>query len=39
MLFGSSGWEIDESAAPQESEKIFDKSYNSAFKETGLVDY
>ncbi|VDC43369.1 Streptothricin hydrolase [Streptococcus canis] len=38
MLFGSAGWEIDASAAPQESEKIFDKSYNSAFKKTGLAD-
>ncbi len=37
LTFGSVGWEIHESLAPQASEKIFDKTYNSAFKATGLA--
>jgi len=33
------GWEIFHLVAPKGGEKIFDKKYNSAFKETGLKDY
>lgn len=33
------GWEIDQSIAPRAAEKIFDKKFNSAFKDTGLRDY
>lgn len=33
------GWEIYEAIAPQAGEKIFEKLFNSAFKETGLKQY
>lgn len=36
---GKDGWKIYEKIAPQEGEMIFDKRYNSAFKETGLHEY
>ena len=33
------GWEILHSIAPAMDEKVFDKNYNSAFRDTGLKDY
>jgi len=36
---GTEGFEIYESFQPMENEKIFDKKVNSAFKETGLLEY
>ncbi|BBF44617.1 isochorismatase [Lachnospiraceae bacterium KM106-2] len=33
------GWEITGSVSPSNSERIFDKHYNSAFLHTGLKDY
>lgn len=36
---GMTGWDIYEGLQPLPSEKIFDKFYNSAFKETGLQAY
>lgn len=39
LITGSRGWAIDKAVAPQAGEKIFDKPYNSAFKETGLQAY
>lgn len=39
LLTGSHGWEIYEAIAPEAGEKIFDKHYNSAFKETQLQTY
>lgn len=36
---GSAGWEIDERLAPMPNERIFEKKYNSAFRETGLREY
>lgn len=39
LITGSRGWAIDKAVAPQAGEKIFDKHYNSAFKETGLQAY
>ena len=36
---GVEGFEIYEGFKPQSDERIFDKSYNSAFKETGLLEY
>ena len=39
LLTGSHGWEIYEAIAPEVDEKIFDKHYNSAFKETELQAY
>lgn len=39
LVKGSEGFEIEEACKPIGNEKIFDKRYNSAFKETGLLDY
>lgn len=39
LITGSRGWAIDKAVATQAGEKIFDKHYNSAFKETGLQAY
>ena len=36
---GTDGFEIYDSFQPAEHEKIFDKSVNSAFRDTGLSDY
>ncbi|GAA0742155.1 cysteine hydrolase family protein [Clostridium oceanicum] len=36
---GTDGFEIYEDFRPINEEKIFDKTYNSAFKETGLLEY
>ncbi|HEL2042406.1 TPA: cysteine hydrolase [Streptococcus suis] len=39
LVKGTVDWEIHLTVAPLASEKIFDKSFNSAFKETGLHAY
>lgn len=36
---GNDGFEIYEGFKPMEQEKIFDKTVNSAFKESGLLEY
>jgi nicotinamidase-related amidase len=36
---GNDGFEIYEGFSPADNEKIFDKKVNSAFKETGLLEY
>lgn len=36
---GADGWQIYEKIAPIKGEKIFDKHFNSAFRQTGLRDY
>ena len=36
---GTDGFEIYEAFAPAEKEKIFDKTVNSPFRETGLLEY
>lgn len=36
---GTPGFEIYESFSPQMDEKIFDKTVNSSFKDTGLLEY
>lgn len=36
---GKDGYEIYESLAPLTGEKVFDKDVNSAFKDTGLLEY
>ena len=36
---GNEGFEIYEGFKPSEGEKIFDKTVNSAFKDTGLLEY
>lgn len=39
LVQGESGFEIYSKVAPREGEKIFNKHFNSAFKETGLREY
>ncbi|HEM2781152.1 TPA: isochorismatase family protein [Streptococcus suis] len=39
LVKGTADWEIHSTVAPLASEKIFDKTFNSAFKETGLHVY
>ena len=39
LEFGFEGWQIYNSIAPKEGEKIIEKQYNSAFKNTELKDY
>lgn len=36
LAFGSPGWQLDRSLSPRPDERIFDKRYNSAFRQTGL---
>lgn len=36
---GVEGFDVYDGFAPENNEKIFDKSVNSAFRDTGLVDY
>ncbi|HEM3705881.1 TPA: cysteine hydrolase [Streptococcus suis] len=39
LVKDTAGWEIHSAVAPLEQEKIFDKTFNSAFKDTGLHTY
>ncbi len=39
LAYGSDAWEICKEIAPRANEKIFNKSYNSAFRGTGLREY
>ncbi len=39
MLKGSDNFQIYDGFKPEENEKIFDKSVNSCFKESGLLEY
>ena len=39
LMIGSRGWEIYGGIAPETGEKVVDKRYNSAFKETYLQSY
>ncbi|HHT7802616.1 TPA: cysteine hydrolase family protein [Streptococcus suis] len=39
LIKGTADWEIHPLVAPLENEMIFDKTFNSAFKETGLHTY
>ncbi|HEL1985774.1 cysteine hydrolase family protein [Streptococcus suis] len=39
LIKGTADWEIHSTVATLASEKIFDKTFNSAFKETGLHAY
>lgn len=36
---GTDGWQIFNLVSPQSDDMVFDKNYNSAFKETGLKSY
>lgn len=39
LAYATQGWQIYDGVSPQEGERIFDKTYNSAFKETRLDAY
>lgn len=39
IAYGSKGWQLSSSLTPRESERIFDKRFGSAFRQTGLDDY
>lgn len=39
MGYGEPGWQIYHEIAPKNDEKVFDKKYNSAFRQTGLKEY
>lgn len=39
MGYGEPGWQVYHEIAPAEGEKIFDKKFNSAFRQTGLKEY
>jgi nicotinamidase-related amidase len=39
FLHGSVGWQIYHEVKPSPGEKIFEKNYNSSFKNTGLKEY
>lgn len=39
LEIGAHGWKIYEEIAPEDGEKIINKNYNSAFKETELKEY
>lgn len=39
LALGTRGWQIFDATAPQEGERIFEKCFNSAFKDTGLGEY
>jgi len=39
MEAGGDGWQIYHEIAPMDGEKIFEKNFNSAFKNTGLKEY
>ena len=39
LAYGTPGWQLDRSLKPREEERIFDKRFGSAFRQTGLRDY
>lgn len=39
LEYGSKGWKIYKEIAPLSDEKVFEKQYNSAFRNTGLHEY
>ncbi len=39
LAYGSAGWQVAREVSPARGEKIFDKTYNSAFLHTGLDNY
>ena len=39
LAYGTPGWQLDRSLKPREDERIFDKRFGSAFRQTGLQDY
>ena len=39
LAYGTSGWQLEKSLVPQANERVFDKRFGSAFRQTGLRDY
>lgn len=39
LAYGTSGWQLDKSLSPRDSERVFDKRFSSAFRQTGLQEY
>ncbi len=39
LAYGTSGWQLEKSLLPRDEERVFDKRFGSAFRETGLNDY
>lgn len=39
LEYNTDGWQIYDKLAPKESDRIFEKKYNSAFRKTGLKEY
>lgn len=39
LAYGTPDWQIDRSLSPRAEERIFDKRFGSAFRQTGLHDY
>lgn len=39
LAYGTEGWQLERSLKPREDERIFDKHFGSAFRQTGLHDY
>ena len=39
LAFGTPGWQLEKSLIPRADERVFDKRFGSAFRQTGLQDY
>lgn len=39
LTYGTAGWQLEKSLIPRAEERVFDKRFNSAFRETGLNEY
>ena len=39
LALGTSGWQLEKSLAPRTGERVFEKRFGSAFRQTGLRDY
>ena len=39
LAYGTPGWQLEKSLIPRSDERVFDKRFGSAFRQTGLHDY
>ena len=39
LAYGTSGWQLEKSLHPRAEERVFDKRFGSAFRQTGLREY
>ena len=39
LAYGTDGWQLEKSLIPRADERVFDKRFGSAFRQTGLRDY